>query len=286
VRSTGALASDNRIVKALRGTEKTTDHMGANALNGGYQEALVRPYNNMMEAKTLIERYWRRRANGAGKSEIPLGPSHNIGKRSIVSGNIVYTQTPGNNVGYSFPAFEPFKTKGMTLQTEGLTKIDTTGDRIFAGYHGSKGKTEDLLKGYRPSIRDPVNPYPGNERLGLGLYCTFDRTVAEGFAGPRGSVSEVWINLNNEEKLNVYQYPDNIKQSSNGKFMEHEFKNAARKDPNFLQKAEKLEANYDVLSGPYINTPDVGGEFRVALQNKINNHMLKRKGCVEFLPAD
>jgi hypothetical protein len=43
--------------------------------------------------------------------------------------------------------------------------------------------------------------------------------VAELFTGlaGTGSVSEVWINLNAGETLNVYQYPDNMKQVA-GKF--------------------------------------------------------------------
>jgi hypothetical protein len=109
--------------------------------------------------------------------------------------------------------------------------------------------------------------------------------VAEGFAGKLGSVSEVWINLNEGEKLEVYQYPDNIKQSANGKFMENLFANAYREDPNFLQKAEKLEADYDVLSAPYLNA-GASAEYRVAMQHKINFHMLNVPGRVEFLPAE
>jgi hypothetical protein len=54
---------------------------------------------------------------------------------------------------------EAVESSAMILKTDGLRKVDTTGERIFVGYHGSKGTTADLLDGYKPRIRKPGDPF-------------------------------------------------------------------------------------------------------------------------------
>jgi hypothetical protein len=262
---------------------------GKDAVRRGYRDALVRPNNHLMEARTLIERRWRKIVNN-GTALIPEGPSHNHGAKHIEKdGTIVFSPTPGNTDGCSFPMHEEVESSAMILKTEGLTLIDTTGERIFVGYHGSKGKTADLAKGYKTTARDPDNPFPSNHRLGLGIYCTFDRTLAGGFAGSGESVSEVWINQRPGEELKVHhQARRHIVADASGWEIEEFYEEVRNNPKGFLPEAERLEREYDVLSSPNFNFlfDDNFSEVRICIQNKINNHVLEEEGRVEFFIAD
>jgi hypothetical protein len=74
--------SRKRIAKRMKEVKFQIYPGAEDAVRKGYRDALIRPNNHLMKAKTLIERAWRKVADD-GAAQIPSEPSHNHGAKHI-----------------------------------------------------------------------------------------------------------------------------------------------------------------------------------------------------------